>query len=47
MTDFEERMDVTEISEPIRMRHSERVPFDPDHPLADGDLRMILEAERL
>ena len=46
MTDFDELIKVTEISEAIRMRHSARVPFDPDRPLMDGDLRMILEAAR-
>jgi nitroreductase len=46
MTDFGELIEATEISEMIRIRHSARVPFDPDHPLADGDLRMILEAAR-
>jgi nitroreductase len=35
-----------DISEIIRDRHSERVPFDPDRPLAEKYLRAILEAAR-
>jgi nitroreductase len=46
MTDFSELIEATEISDVIRMRHSERVPFDPEHPVADSDLRTILEAAR-
>jgi len=34
------------ISEVIRARHSERVPFDPDHQVAPQDLLAILEAAR-
>jgi nitroreductase len=46
MTDFDELIETTEISDVIHMRHSERVPFDPEHPVADSDLRTILEAAR-
>jgi nitroreductase len=35
-----------DLSEIIRNRHSERVPFDPDRPPSDGDLQAILEAAR-
>ncbi|HXQ62463.1 MAG TPA: nitroreductase family protein [Acidimicrobiales bacterium] len=30
----------------IRSRHSERVPFEPERPLAEDDVRAILEAAR-
>jgi nitroreductase len=46
MTDFSETSEVTQISEVIRKRHSERVPFDPERHPAEGDLRAILEAAR-
>lgn len=36
----------TQMSEVIRHRHSERVPFDPGHRLAESDLEAILEAAR-
>jgi len=45
-TEFGEPADPRETSDVIRMRHSERVPFDPEHPVADCDLRTILEAAR-
>ncbi len=35
-----------DILEVIRARHSARAPFDPDQPLAPGELRRILEAAR-
>jgi len=38
--------EVTAIRDVIRRRHSERVPFDPDHRPAENDLRLILEAAR-
>lgn len=30
----------------MRRRHSERVPFDPEHPVAPHDLQAVLEAAR-
>jgi nitroreductase len=46
MTDFGELIEATEMGEVIRERHSERAPFDPEHLIAEGDLRAILEAAR-
>jgi nitroreductase len=37
---------VSDLSEIIRNRHSERVPFDPEHAPSDADLHAILEAAR-
>jgi nitroreductase len=46
MTDSSGIGEFTQISELIRHRHSERVPFDPGHHLAEGDVEAILEAAR-
>ena len=37
---------MTEIRDLIQQRHSTRAPFDPGHPVAEEDLRQILEAGR-
>ena len=37
---------MSDLSEIIRNRHSERVPFDPEHAPSDADLQAILEAAR-
>jgi len=38
--------EIARISEVIRTRRSERVPFDPEHPVSPEDLQAILEAAR-
>ena len=37
---------MSDLIEIIRNRHSERVPFDPEHAPSDADLHAILEAAR-
>ena len=46
MTDMGDIRDFAGLSEPIRDRHCERVPFDPERHLAEGDVLRILEAAR-
>jgi nitroreductase len=46
MTNSNRIGEFTQMSEVIRRRHSERVPFDPGHNLAELDLEAILEAAR-
>ena len=46
MTDSGDSGEFAQVREVIRRRHSERVPFDPGHHLAESDVQAILEAAR-
>jgi len=46
MTDISDIREFAGLSEIIRKRHSERVPFDPERHLAEADVLRILESAR-